>query len=61
MLTAAVIRAIQALTYLGPVLASPSVWVEVEDDGTGGELVSMGCDAAIPPTEKEDGGREEED
>lgn len=48
------------LTYLGPVLADPSVWVEVEDDG-GGEAVSMGCAATAPLTEEEDGGREEED
>lgn len=50
------------LTYLGPVLAGPSVWVEVEDDGAGGgEVVSMGCAATAPLTEEEDGGREEED
>lgn len=52
---------IAGVTYLGPVLAGPSVWVEVEDDGAGGLLVSMGCDAAAPPTEKEDGGGEGED
>lgn len=49
------------LTHLGPLLAGPSVWVEVEDDGAGGELVSMGCDASAPLREEEDGGREEED
>ena len=49
-----------ALTYLGPVLAGPSVWVEVEDDGVGGELVPMGGDASAPLTEEEDGGGDEE-
>lgn len=49
------------LTYFGPVLGGPSVCVEVEDDGAGGGVVSMGCDAAAPLAEDADGGREEED
>lgn len=42
-------------------LAGPSVWVEVEDDGAGGELESIGCEATAPLTKEEDGGGEEED
>lgn len=42
-------------------LAGPSVWVEVEDDGAGGELESIGCDATAPLTKEEDRGGEEED
>lgn len=59
MLIPGVTRAIQSttLTYLGPVLVGPSVWVEVEDDGAGGELAFMGCDAAA----EEDSDREGED
>lgn len=35
--------------------------MEVEDDGAGGELESVGCDATAPPTKEEDGSMEEED
>lgn len=47
------------LGWLGPVLGGLSVCVEVEDDGAGGGVVSMGCDPVAPLAEEE--GREEED
>ena len=42
-------------------LGGLSVCVEVEDDGAGEGLVSMGCDAVAHLAEEEDGGMEEEE
>lgn len=49
------------LGWLGPVVGGLSVCVEVEDDGAGEGLVSMGCDAVAHLVEEEDGNMEEEE
>lgn len=49
-----------SVTYLLPVLAGLSVWVEVEDDAAEGELMSMGCEVTAPLTDEEEDGMDDE-